>query len=124
MLVYGGAAGSRPALDLWQFTIEKNHPAAAHPQSVGIRLAGVAPSPARGAVVLDFTLPDAEPAAQVFDLAGRRVVSRDVGALGAGRHQLQLAETERFAPGVYLVRLSRGSEGEDCALRSCALTSD
>jgi hypothetical protein len=111
MLVYGGATGSRPALDLWQFTIEESPPRPRIHNPVGIQLAGVAPSPARGAVVLDFTLPDAEPTRlQVFDLAGRRVVSRDVGALGAGRHQLQLAETERFAPGVYLVRLSRGSE--------------
>ena len=60
-----------------------------------------------GELSVAFSLLDAGPARlEVFDLAGRRVADREVGALGAGRHVLPLG---RFAPGVYLVRLSQGS---------------
>jgi hypothetical protein len=45
----------------------------------------------------------------VLDLAGRRMVSRDVGALGPGSHLLRLSEGRSLAPGIYLVRLSRGN---------------
>jgi hypothetical protein len=40
------------------------------------------------------------------DLAGRRVFSREVGAMGPGTHSLSLGG--RMAPGVYWLRLTQG----------------
>jgi hypothetical protein len=58
--------------------------------------------------VVSFALADASPATiEVLDLAGRRVESREVGAFGAGPHELALGEGREWAPGVYLLRLSR-----------------
>jgi hypothetical protein len=74
-------------------------------------LAGVTPNPARGnRVMVDFTLAVADPARlELVDVAGRRVMSRDVGALGAGRHVVNLAEARALAPGMYLVKLTQGA---------------
>jgi hypothetical protein len=38
------------------------------------------------------------------------IASRDVGALGAGRHVVDLAGERRLAAGVYLVRLTQGGQ--------------
>jgi hypothetical protein len=74
-------------------------------------LAGVTPNPARGnRLMVDFTLPVADPARlELVDVAGRRVVDRAVGALGAGRHVVDLAAGRPLAPGIYLVKLTQGS---------------
>ena len=42
-------------------------------------------------------------------LGGRRVVVREVGSIGAGRHTVDLAEGRRVAPGLYWVRLTQGA---------------
>jgi hypothetical protein len=76
------------------------------PAALLLALEGFRPSPAFGAPVVAFTLADDSPAAiEVLDLAGRRVLRRDVGGLGAGRHLIQLEATKRLAPGAYLMRL-------------------
>jgi len=36
-------------------------------------------------------------------------MSRDVGAMGVGRHAVDLANGGRIAPGVYWVRLTQGA---------------
>jgi hypothetical protein len=57
-----------------------------------------------------FSLPDDSPARlDLFDVGGRRIASRDVGTLGAGSHIVTLGDGRRFAPGVYLLRLSQGT---------------
>lgn len=77
------------------------------PFAPAFALAGAHPNPAVGELSLAFSLLDAAPARlEVFDLAGRRVAGRDVGALGAGRHLLSVGQ---LVPGAYLVRLSSGS---------------
>ena len=64
-------------------------------------------NPARDRLAVAFSLPDATPARlELFDVTGRRVEEREVGALGAGRHVVTLAGGRRLASGVYLVRLS------------------
>jgi len=64
-----------------------------------------APNPARGAARVTFTLPDGAAARlEVFDVRGRRVYAEDVGARGAGGH---VAALPAFAPGLYVVRLTR-----------------
>ncbi len=56
-----------------------------------------------------FALPDATPAnLELFDLAGRRLWSREVGSLGAGEHEVQLGDGAWFPPGLYVARLIQG----------------
>jgi hypothetical protein len=69
------------------------------------------PNPTRGgAQAVHFGLPSAAAASlELFDAAGRRIMTRDVGSLGAGRHTLNLGEGRRLAPGLYVVRLRQGT---------------
>jgi len=73
-----------------------------------LALEGAFPNPARaGAAQVWLTLPDALPATlEVFDVAGRRVMRRDVGALGPGRHVVETGAATR-TPGLYFLRLTR-----------------
>jgi hypothetical protein len=41
-------------------------------------------------------------------VTGRRIVARDIGSLGAGRHLVDLATGRKLASGVYVVRLTQG----------------
>lgn len=60
---------------------------------------------------LAFTLPGAGPAhLEVFDVRGRRCISRDVGALGLGIHTLSIDGSGAWRPGIYYVRLQRGGK--------------
>lgn len=55
-----------------------------------------------------FTLADHGPARlSVYDLGGRRVFGRDVGALGPGTHEETIG-SRVLAPGLYFVRLDAG----------------
>ncbi|MBI5168974.1 MAG: T9SS type A sorting domain-containing protein [Candidatus Eisenbacteria bacterium] len=69
----------------------------------------VFPSPAKAGFSVSFSLPNNRPATlDLIDLAGRRVLSRNVGVMGAGRHTLSLeGETSRLPIGVYGIRLSQ-----------------
>jgi len=79
------------------------------PRALELALEGFRPNP----VVMDrpvvaFALPAAGSARlDVLDVTGRRVLSRDVGALGPGRHAVRLDDGAHLAPGVYLIRLTR-----------------
>jgi hypothetical protein len=77
-----------------------------------LELAQLGPTsrPARGgALGVAFSLPDAQPATiELVDIAGRRVASREVGSLGAGRHEVDLARG--LSPGIYMVRLTRAGD--------------
>ncbi len=77
---------------------------------LGLAIAPVHPNPTRaGALTVHFALPTAAPAQiELLDVSGRRVVSRDVGSLGAGRHALDLRAGRPLAPGLYLVRVRQG----------------
>ncbi len=56
-----------------------------------------------------FALPVASRATlELVDVSGRRVASRDVGTLGAGRHEMNLGEGQRLSSGIYFVRLTQG----------------
>jgi hypothetical protein len=74
-------------------------------------LEGAWPNPSRGgALAVAFVLASAEPAQlELVDVSGRRVLTREVGALGAGRHVVELAGGTRLAPGLYLARITQGS---------------
>jgi hypothetical protein len=69
----------------------------------------VSPNPAHGALLARFTLPDARPArVELLDLAGRRVLAREV--TGAGDRVESLAQSDALAPGVYLVCLTHAGQ--------------
>lgn len=62
------------------------------------------PNPSAGRATLAFSLASASPARlELIDVAGRRVLARDLAGLEAGGHVLPLAT--RLAPGVYTARL-------------------
>ena len=108
-------AGSRYAYRL-SFVVDGQRVRAAQtwvavPTGLGFALQGARPNPAsRGfAVMLSLTTSEAA-RLEIIDLAGRRVLTREVGQLGAGMHTLSLErETALFAPGVYHLRLTQGS---------------
>lgn len=84
-------------------------PASASPT---FALASVRPNPTRGgALTAYFSLASSSAASlELFDVAGRRVASRNVGSLGAGEHTLDLGEGRHLATGVYVVRLKQGAD--------------
>ena len=77
-----------------------------------LAIAPVHPDPVRGrALVVDVALPNADAARlELMDIMGRRVAMHELGSLGAGRHSVNLSAGQRFAPGVYLLRLTQGGE--------------
>ena len=76
-----------------------------------LALDGIRPNPARGVrLTVAFALPDAGPARlELLDITGRLLASRDVGGLGAGLHEVDLAEGRVLPPGVHVVRLTHGT---------------
>jgi hypothetical protein len=74
-------------------------------------LAPARPNPSHGErLSVAFTLPTASTASlELLDVSGRRVVEREVGSLGAGQHALDLGAGQHLAPGLYLVRLTQGT---------------
>jgi FG-GAP repeat protein len=67
------------------------------------------PTTASGLNVV-FALPSGATARlELLDISGRRVLSREVGWLGAGQHTVNLAEGRKVAPGLYWVRLAQGA---------------
>ncbi|HEY2954042.1 MAG TPA: T9SS type A sorting domain-containing protein [Candidatus Eisenbacteria bacterium] len=79
------------------------------PQALQLALAGLRPNPAVGELNVWLTLPSAERATlELLDVSGRRVISREVGALGAGVHLVRLDEGMRTSPGVYWLSLRQG----------------
>jgi hypothetical protein len=79
--------------------------------SVAFALDGARPNPARASRLhVAFTLPTgAHARLQLLDVSGRRVLEREVGSLGAGRHTVNLAAGRNVVPGVYFVRLVQGA---------------
>jgi len=78
-----------------------------------LALAPVRPNPVSGrALVVDVALPSDRPARlELLDIMGRVVASRDLAALGVGRHAVDLSAGPRsLAPGVYMLRLTQGAE--------------
>jgi hypothetical protein len=82
------------------------------PSGAALSLAGLRPNPAVGrALTIHFTLVSAEPARlEMLDLAGRRVLTREVGSMGPGSHVVQLGDGARVAPGIYMLRLVQGQQ--------------
>jgi len=76
-----------------------------------IELRGFLSNPIGNRAAIELRLPDSAPATlDVFDVSGRRLVHRDVGALGAGLHRVALPELTAARAGLLFARLARGSE--------------
>lgn len=74
-----------------------------------LRVDSVWPNPAAHGAQLVFTLGSDEPAAvEMWSAGGRLMSRRDLGALGAGPHVVDLSEARALPNGVYFVRLSQG----------------
>ena len=74
-----------------------------------LRLFGARPNPVERDLNVAFELAAGSPARlELMDLAGRRVLARDLAGFGAGRHTLALAPAGgRLAAGLYFLRLSQ-----------------
>ena len=71
-------------------------------------LAGAQPNPVVGELVVAFSLDEDTPAhIEVYDLAGRQVLSREVASLGPGTHRVNLGHSKALSPGVYHIALSQ-----------------
>ena len=78
------------------------------PASV-LALERVGPNPGRGPLRVRLSLPDEAPGwLEVVDPAGRRVVTREIGGLGAGAHEVAFGPG--LPPGLYFVRLIQGAD--------------
>jgi hypothetical protein len=82
------------------------------PPAPRLQLSGARPNPAVAPLVVAFALAGSEPARlDLRDIAGRGVLTREVGSLGAGAHVVNLAESRALpAPGLYFLRLSQGAD--------------
>ena len=80
------------------------------PGRSGLALAGMRPNPSDGPMLVSFALESSDPATlELLDLAGRHVLSREVGSLGAGTHAVRLdGDAAAPAAGLYFIRLSQG----------------
>lgn len=79
-------------------------------RALGFGLLGTAPNPARGAADVRFVVAAGAPVAlDVFDLLGRRVATLAAGSLAAGEQSVRL-DASRMAPGVYVLRLTQGTQ--------------
>lgn len=77
--------------------------------SASFALHRVAPNPTTDRLTVSLALPSSQPATlDLLDVAGRSWLRRDVGALGAGTHQVDLSIGRGRAPaGLYFLRLTQ-----------------
>jgi hypothetical protein len=78
------------------------------PAARALSLRGLWPNPTRGDVNVVFSLGDMRPALlEAFDLAGKRVLERELRNFGSGDHSI-VCTGDGLPPGMYLLRLSQG----------------
>ena len=71
-------------------------------------LTGVAPNPVVERMSVSLALASGAPASlDLVDVAGRRVLNREVGSLGAGQHRIDIATAGQVPPGLYFLRLTQ-----------------
>ena len=71
----------------------------------------MAPNPVVDRMSVSFTLATAQAARlELMDIAGRHVLDREVGSLGAGAHQVDLNTRGTVPAGLYFLRLTQGGQ--------------
>jgi hypothetical protein len=81
-----------------------------------LALHGNFPNPSNGLTTLRFSLPEPRRVTlDVFDVQGRNVVSRDLGAIGAGEQHYVL-QAPRLGTGIYLYRMRLTDPGSGADL--------
>ena len=81
------------------------------PTSQRFWLGPPSPNPSRERIAMPFALPASAPATiRVVDIAGRIVLSREVGSLGVGRHVLSIVTRGKVPSGIYVVTLEQGTQ--------------
>lgn len=81
------------------------------PGVVVLGIDGLTPNPATGDLEVSFALPGGGGARlELYDIAGRRIVMREVGHLGPGHHRERIAAQGDLPSGVYTVRLVQGPQ--------------
>ncbi len=79
------------------------------PRAPEFALAGARPNPATGPLAVAFSLAsNATATLELLSVNGSRVMTREVGSLGAGNHLVRLDEGARVPAGLYWLRLSQG----------------
>jgi hypothetical protein len=79
----------------------------ADPAPAILALYRATPNPSTADLPVVFSLPSNGPATlEVFDVAGRRIVSRQVRDLGPGQHVVRLGDATAIRSGIYFIRLS------------------
>jgi len=84
------------------------------PVGVAFGLKSIGPNPSRGDIAVAFAV--AAPGAaslDLFSIAGRRVLHRDVTPLGVGAHTVDLARDGQLQSGVYVLRLVQGTRSAE-----------
>ena len=77
--------------------------------SADFALGHVLPNPVAERFSVTFALASADPARlEMLDIAGRRILSREVGSMGAGPHMIEMSRPRDVSPGLYLLRLTQG----------------
>jgi hypothetical protein len=90
------------------------------PGSIDLATLHAWPNPAAGAVSLAFALgSSADVRVEMFDVAGRQVLSRPLGTLPSGVHTFELNETRSLEGGIYFLRVRKG--GATATRRVCLL---
>jgi hypothetical protein len=76
------------------------------PLRPSLSIAGITPNPVRNEMLVEFALPNADPARlNVYDISGRLVRTREV-SFGPGRHRTSL-DARSLGAGVYLVEVTQ-----------------
>ena len=90
-------------------TVEVPSPVAVNPSGVSeFALYRVAPNPAVARTTVQFALSSSSPAMlQLIDVSGRQWLGREVGALGAGAHRIELSTAGQMPAGLYFLRLTQ-----------------
>lgn len=79
------------------------------PAAARFALTGVMPNPSARGLDIMFSLGEEKGARlELYDVAGRRLLAREVGDLGPGEHRVRIADQGQLAAGVYTVRLVQG----------------
>jgi hypothetical protein len=93
----------------------------AAPSALALRVDGFRPNPAARDFKVSFSLLDRGPVTvELIDIAGRRVLTREMGSLGAGSHVVNLGEKTDLPAGIYVVRIAQGTLSQSakvCVLR-------